>query len=153
MNADVDNARIRTDVYEYSNTALSPWMRPDTWPSPMCNFPRYWLCHDEMVPAPGDDPLRTQSIKPVEVTKAMRTLAGVGYYVLLPMVMISTNSCIGWRKPATMMHDRLKTAPLNQEHVACEFRAIWQMKLKYCLGATCFSKKLPWSDMLLQETM
>jgi hypothetical protein len=31
------------------------------------------------------------------------------------------------------MRDRLKTAPLK--------KAIWQMKLKYCLGATCFSKK------------
>jgi hypothetical protein len=39
------------------------------------------------------------------------------------------------------MRDRLKTAPLNREHVAIGFRAIWQMKLKYCLGATCFSKK------------
>jgi hypothetical protein len=43
---------------------------------------------------------------------------------------------------ATMMRDRLKTAPLvNREHVAIRFRAIWQMKLKYCLGATCFTKK------------
>jgi hypothetical protein len=42
---------------------------------------------------------------------------------------------------ATSMRDRLKTAPLNREHVAIGFRAIWQMKLKYCLGATCFSKK------------
>jgi hypothetical protein len=41
-----------------------------------------------------------------------------------------------------MMRDRLKTAaPLNREHVAIGFRAIWQMKLKHCLGATCFSKK------------
>jgi hypothetical protein len=43
---------------------------------------------------------------------------------------------------ATMMRDRLKTAPLNREHgVAIGFHAIWQMKLKYCFGATCFSKK------------
>jgi hypothetical protein len=34
---------------------------------------------------------------------------------------------------ATMMRDRLKTAPLNREHVAIGFRAIRQMKLKYCL--------------------
>jgi hypothetical protein len=39
------------------------------------------------------------------------------------------------------MRDHLKTAPLNREHVAIGFRAIWQMKLKYCLGATCFTKK------------
>jgi hypothetical protein len=42
---------------------------------------------------------------------------------------------------ATMMRDRLKTAPLNREHTAIGFRAIRLMKLKYCLGATCFSKK------------
>ena len=54
-------------------------------------------------------------------------------YISLPMVVtILTNFSIGWRKPQL---------PLNREHVAIGFRAIWQMKLKYCLGATCFSKK------------
>jgi hypothetical protein len=44
---------------------------------------------------------------------------------------------------ATLIHSRLKKiAPLNQEQVGIGFRALWQMKLKYPIGATCFTKKL-----------
>jgi hypothetical protein len=88
--------------------------------------------------SPGDDPLLTQSIKQVEVTKGMRTL-GVH---LTPNGSNDFDEYKHRMEEATMMRDRLKeTAPLNREHVAIGIRAIWQMKLKYCLGATCFSKK------------
>ena len=78
--------------------------------------------------SPGDDTSHTQSIKRVEVTKGMRTLG----------VRLAQHRL----EEATKMRDHLKTAPLNRENVAIlGFRAIWQMKLKYCLGATCFTKK------------
>ena len=85
--------------------------------------------------SPGDDPLRTQSNKRVEVARGMRTLG----MRLAP----DGNNFDEFRHrmvEAIMMRDRLKTAPLNREHVAIGFRAIWQMKLKYCLGVTCFKK-------------
>jgi hypothetical protein len=86
--------------------------------------------------SPGDDPLRTQSIKHVEVTKGMRTLG-----ICLAPDGNDFDEFKHRMEEATMMRDRLKTAQLNREHVAIGFRAIWQMKLKYRLGATCFSKK------------
>jgi hypothetical protein len=39
------------------------------------------------------------------------------------------------------MRDRLKFAPLKQEHVGVGFGLIWKMKLQYPLGATCFTHK------------
>jgi hypothetical protein len=51
MNADSDNAISTNTMYEHYNTAISPWMHTDLWPSPVRNFPLYWLCQDEMVPS------------------------------------------------------------------------------------------------------
>lgn len=42
---------------------------------------------------------------------------------------------------ATVIRDRLKKAPLNREQVRIGFNAIWKMKMRYPLGATCFNKK------------
>ena len=86
--------------------------------------------------SPGDDPSCTHSIKRDEVTKGMRTLG-----VRLAPDGNDHDELKHRMEEATLMRDCLKTAPLNREHVAIGFRAIWQMKLKYCLGATCFSKK------------
>jgi hypothetical protein len=63
--------------------------------------------------SPGDDPLRTQSIKRVEVTKGMRTLG-----VRLVPKGNDFDEFQHRMEEATMMRDRLKTAPLNREHVA-----------------------------------
>jgi hypothetical protein len=63
---------------------------------------------------PGDDPSLTQSIKRVEVTKGMRTL-GVR---LAPDGNDQDEYMHRTMEEATLIRDRLKTAPLNREHVA-----------------------------------
>ena len=75
-------------------------------------------------------------IQRVPVTKGMRTL-GVR---LTPEG--NDNDEFNFRmEEATTMRDRLKTAPLNREHVGIGFRSIWKMKLQYPIGATCFTRK------------
>jgi hypothetical protein len=66
-----------------------------------------------MYPQPGDDPLRTQSIKRVEFTKGMRNLG-----VRLAPGGNDFDEFMHRMEEATTMRDRLKTAPLNREHVA-----------------------------------
>jgi hypothetical protein len=64
--------------------------------------------------SPGDDPSRTQR---VEVTKGMRTLG-----VRLAPDGNDFDEFQHRMEEATMMRDRLKTAPLNREHVAIGLR-------------------------------
>ena len=66
---------------------------------------------------PGDDPSRTQSIKRVEVTKGMRTL-GVR---LAPDGNDFDEFQHRMEEATKRMRDRLKTTPLNREHVAFGF--------------------------------
>jgi hypothetical protein len=95
--------------------------------------------------SPGEDSSCTHIIKRVEVTKGMRTL-GVR---LAPDGGNDHDEFKHRMEEATLMRDRLKTAHSTKSMLPIVFRAISQMRLKYCLGATCFSKKQ--CDKLQQE--